>query len=474
MPAAGFNEVTQPRTEWNEFNADKGASCWICLHPIQANTNAWWSSRRFTVLCHTCRTGSTIEPALGGTTDSAVSRELRTAIKTSATKVLGSRQNPISGTGWDLLAVAASGVWVINTETSNADVIKSSFGQDHTVMPSQNGQVLIDHVARLHAAAAALADIVPPGVPIWPVLAFSSDTDIASGQFMAANSVVVVRATDLGQGFNMPGALTTGQTSKALRLCAEGFPPNPTLNKKVMFTEPPAPLPHCPADPTSGPAQHSQKSRPGSLWPRRLIITGVLLIALAAVLYWFSQDRLRPTLEPVNAFVPPELVVAELTGSDEPYDRNDYLPAWPTAAGSCKDLRAVILQETSTVPVGFTADGCKADTGHWVGTYNGAILKSASSVELDHAVPLAGAHRAGGWAWNSETRRMFAVDRVNIVVASKEANRAKSVSGPDDWMPTDPHAACAHARRWVAVKTDWELEFSQAEADVLNDVLSQC
>ena len=96
---------------------------------------------------------------------------------------------------------------------------------------------------------------------------------------------------------------------------------------------------------------------------------------------------------------------------------------------------------------------------------------------IDHFIPLAAAHRAGAWAWDDQSRRTFAVDiefAATHAGVSGDNNQAKGDSGPEDWRPPSEDAWCRYAVDWISVKNRWDLAFTNAEADALNDMLATC
>ncbi|WP_371039522.1 DUF1524 domain-containing protein, partial [Rhodosalinus sp. FB01] len=84
--------------------------------------------------------------------------------------------------------------------------------------------------------------------------------------------------------------------------------------------------------------------------------------------------------------------------------------------GDCLDTRHEILQIRSEVPAVLTADGCRVVGGRWEDPYSGIMLTRASSVEIDHLVPLAWAWDRGASSWTDARRNAFALDRGNLVV----------------------------------------------------------
>ena len=93
-------------------------------------------------------------------------------------------------------------------------------------------------------------------------------------------------------------------------------------------------------------------------------------------------------------------VVSEFTGFTD-YVRDDYTGGgWPDSDGDCQSDRHEILIEESLVEPTLDADGCRVLSGLWIDAYDGTTYTEADQVTIDHFVPLAAAHRAGGWEWD--------------------------------------------------------------------------
>ena len=176
-----------------------------------------------------------------------------------------------------------------------------------------------------------------------------------------------------------------------------------------------------------------------------------------------------------------QLVQAQLVNAfgDVPnYERDSYTGGgWPDSDGDCQSDRHEILIEESLVEPVLDADGCRVETGLWVDLYDGEEYTIADLVTIDHFIPLAAAHRAGAWAWDDQSKKAFAVDiefAATHAGVSGDNNQAKGDSGPEDWRPPSEDAWCRYAVDWISVKNRWDLAFTNAEADALNDMLATC
>jgi len=113
-------------------------------------------------------------------------------------------------------------------------------------------------------------------------------------------------------------------------------------------------------------------------------------------------------------------VLIKSVDADE-YVRSKFGSGWTTK--NCRDTRARLLVETSTLPVRFaTNDGCLVTSGRWVSSWTGNVL-NAGDIDIDHVVALSWAWHRGAATWTRGRRVEFANDPVNIVAVEASLNR---------------------------------------------------
>jgi hypothetical protein len=118
--------------------------------------------------------------------------------------------------------------------------------------------------------------------------------------------------------------------------------------------------------------------------------------------------------------------------------------------------------------------GCTVKSGQWYGVYTGETFTLASDVDVDHVVPLAHAHRSGGYAWTRNQRRAFANDPLNLSVVDDSTNQAKSDKAPHEWMPPRKEYWCEYVDRWQQVKEKYGLSYTVAEHEIISGVVKYC
>ena len=159
------------------------------------------------------------------------------------------------------------------------------------------------------------------------------------------------------------------------------------------------------------------------------------------------------------------------------YDRSDWRH-WIDADRDCQDARQEALIAESRAPVRYARpDLCRVASGDWFGQYTGERFTDPSDLDIDHMVPLANAHRSGGWQWSKERKRDYANDLSypnHLIAVQSSANRRKGSNGPEDWKPPRREYWCQYATDWAAVKQAWGLTATQREAAALQEMLSNC
>jgi len=152
------------------------------------------------------------------------------------------------------------------------------------------------------------------------------------------------------------------------------------------------------------------------------------------------------------------------------YKRSKFGSSWTTK--NCRDTRARLLVEMSTLPVRFaTNKGCLVTSGRWISPWTGDVL-NAGDIDIDHVVALSWAWHHGAATWTRNKRVKFANDPVNLVAVEASLNRSKSDQGPDQWLP--PAGQCGYVARFYRIVKLYKLEPRPAENDWIRTFLSDC
>jgi hypothetical protein len=156
------------------------------------------------------------------------------------------------------------------------------------------------------------------------------------------------------------------------------------------------------------------------------------------------------------------------------YDRSEW-QLWIDADSDCQDTRQEVLIEESLIAPTLDPRGCRVLAGRWLDAYTGAVYTDPAELEVDHRVPLANAHRSGGWAWSQSRKREYAndlIDPEHLVAVSAAANRNKSDKGPDAWRPPSRENWCHYATAWRGVKQRWTLTLTAEEDRATREMCS--
>ena len=105
--------------------------------------------------------------------------------------------------------------------------------------------------------------------------------------------------------------------------------------------------------------------------------------------------------------------------------------------------------------------------------YNGQHFESTKETDIEHIVARSEAHDSGLCAASMDIRSAFAEDVLNLTLASPSVNRhQKSDNDAVEWLPELNQ--CWYAGRIVEVRQTYDLTIDQAEANVLERILSGC
>ena len=224
------------------------------------------------------------------------------------------------------------------------------------------------------------------------------------------------------------------------------------------------------------------------------VISGIIVLTVAGCGGGGPQVEERPETRPASSPLPTATIrplatptvtagtqltisVAPVRDDIPKYDRGEW-SHWADEDGDCQDARQEALVAESETPVKYTnEDRCRVASGSWEGPFTGEFFTDPGSLDVDHMVPLANAHRSGGWAWSDDRKREYANDLTyagHLIAVQASANRAKGSKGPDDWRPPERGYWCEYAIDWISIKNAWELTATGTEAVALGEMLDAC
>ena len=143
------------------------------------------------------------------------------------------------------------------------------------------------------------------------------------------------------------------------------------------------------------------------------------------------------------------VVEPESRCADAPYDRDEY----GTRYRSKEDD---IIEELGSI----------------FGPYTGTCYESETETDIEHMVALAEAHESGMCLVDTETKRTFAGDLLNLTLAAPDVNRAKGSLDAFDWVPEMNR--CWFADRVLRVRLKYGMTVDRDEAEALELILAGC
>ena len=159
------------------------------------------------------------------------------------------------------------------------------------------------------------------------------------------------------------------------------------------------------------------------------------------------------------------------------YDRGEW-KHWLDEDGDCQDARQeTLIAEADGALAYETEEQCRVESGRWVDPYTLEVFEDPGDLDVDHVVPLANAHRSGGWAWSRERKVAYANDLDfdgHLAAVDRSANRSKGSMGPEDWRPPNQGHWCDYAMDWLKIKDKWELTATDREWIALREMLDTC
>ena len=156
------------------------------------------------------------------------------------------------------------------------------------------------------------------------------------------------------------------------------------------------------------------------------------------------------------------------------YDRGEY-KHWIDADGDCQDTRVeVLVAENNGTITYLTGNSCKVVTGSWYDPFTNTTFTDASSLDVDHMVPLKEAHESGAYLWSASKKQEYANDLssgLSLIAVSGSANRSKGSRDPAEWLPTNTSYQNTYASNWSSIKVKWELTADEDEIAALKSIL---
>ncbi|MEV5785811.1 HNH endonuclease family protein [Streptomyces sp. NPDC052287] len=95
----------------------------------------------------------------------------------------------------------------------------------------------------------------------------------------------------------------------------------------------------------------------------------------------------------------------------------------------------------------------------------------ATTVQIDHVMPLSYDWQMGASHWTKGKREDIANDPLNLIPVDGPTNGAKSDSGPATWLPPNKQIRCSYVVRFAQVSLKYDLPVTAADKRMM---LQQC
>jgi hypothetical protein len=145
------------------------------------------------------------------------------------------------------------------------------------------------------------------------------------------------------------------------------------------------------------------------------------------------------------------------------YSRSQFGSGWADTNRDCQNSRMEALISQSIGEIQYkSSKKCKVKAGKWISTFTGKTIYSASSIDIDHVVPLSWAWKHGAYKWPKNKRVQFANDPANLLSVEAKLNRQKGDKGMDKWLP--PKNKCQYISRFLRVYKKYNLSLTSSES----------
>lgn len=163
------------------------------------------------------------------------------------------------------------------------------------------------------------------------------------------------------------------------------------------------------------------------------------------------------------------------------YSREEFGYAWmdsasdvPYAHNGCDTRNDLIKRdgddvhfrsESNCVVSSMTLhDPYTGQTIHWTKAH-------ATTVQIDHVMPLSYDWQMGAARWTKDKREDIANDPLNLLPVDGSLNASKGDSGPAAWLPPNKSIRCSYSVRFAQVSLKYELPVTAADKQTM---LAQC
>lgn len=177
-----------------------------------------------------------------------------------------------------------------------------------------------------------------------------------------------------------------------------------------------------------------------------------------------------------------ERVETKGRGPKTGYDRDEFGYAWkdsapggiPFSRNGCDTRNDLLQRDGEDVRLRSGSD-CVVVSMTLADPYTGKeidwVKSRATSVQIDHVMPLSYDWQMGASRWDKGKREDIANDPLNLIPVDGPTNGSKSDSGPASWLPPNKQIRCSYVVRFAQVSLKYELPVTKADKEMM---LRQC
>jgi len=158
------------------------------------------------------------------------------------------------------------------------------------------------------------------------------------------------------------------------------------------------------------------------------------------------------------------------------YSRDQFGGGWSSLQG-CDTRNIILHRDLTDVQVD---ESCNVTSGILNDPYTGKIINftrgsgTSGDVQIDHVVALSNAWQTGALLLSPEIRVLLANDPLELLAVDGPSNQQKSDGDAATWLPPNKPFRCQYVARQIAVKQKYGLWVTQAEHDVMSNILDSC
>ncbi|MEU5314501.1 HNH endonuclease family protein [Streptomyces sp. NPDC021562] len=177
-----------------------------------------------------------------------------------------------------------------------------------------------------------------------------------------------------------------------------------------------------------------------------------------------------------------EKVATKGRGPKTGYERDKFGYAWtdsapggiPFAHNGCDSRNDLLKRDGEKVRFRAGSD-CVVASMTLRDPYTGKTIQwtksRATTVQIDHVMPLSYDWQMGAARWTKGKREDIANDPLNLIPVDGPTNGAKSDAGPATWLPPNKRIRCSYAVRFAQVSLKYDLPVTTADKRMM---LTQC